>query len=193
MKYKKSALTKQEKRTVMNSHPSKTLAEIQAKTHIEAYPHRLQNAFTWLPNHERPPIFPWLPKPYYPNKELRKPLFWLSGGSSCWFVNNSSETLTYVGALSGGFASVDDEAPITVSSSQFRYYYEQVLPNEAVLVEELDIIFDSDFMMQITIEIDSPTFGKLKMRSEIGKGSIPETIFIWDSGEYAKYAQIKVL
>lgn len=191
MKNKKSALTKQEKRDIMNKRPSKTLAEIQTESESKVTPNRLLNAFNWLPKHERPPIFPGLPKPYYPNKEERKPLFWLSGGISCWFVNNSSETLTYVGALSGGFASVDDEAPITVSSSRFRYYYEQILPNEAVLVEELDIIFDSDFMMQITIEIDSSTFGKLEMRSEMGKGSIPETIFIWDTGEYAKYAQIK--
>lgn len=61
------------------------------------------------------------------------------------------------------------------------------------LVEALDPIYDSDYAIQVDVELKSPTYGRLQMRGDAGKGSQSEHIFNWNTGEHAKYANIKVL
>lgn len=151
---------------------------------------RVLHAFDWIPPHARRSMFPGAAPVYWPNKETRKPLFWCSPGLECWFVNQSEETLPYVGALSAGFVSGDD-VTIPVTSAGYRYYYENVLPGEAVLVEDIEFVFESDYVLQVQIETETQQFGKLELWSESGKGGIPETIFIWNTGEFGKYVHVK--
>ena len=140
-------------------------------------PKVLKNAFSWTPKHLRhsgfgPPLPPRKPDP-------RKPLLWLSRqGADLYLINDTDETLASVSASSGGFATADDAA-IPVGGDQ-GYFYEHVQPGDAVKVDEYDIIFDSDFLLAVYIEIHSAKFGLLKLASPAEKGGVHEAVLLWD-------------
>jgi hypothetical protein len=143
---------------------------------------RLSNKFEWLPPEKRPSRFPGAKPPRKP--ETRKPLFFLArDGDDVYFVNDSTETLNTVVSDAGGLLNIDDEEDIGVSGP--KYSYENVLPGEAVKVENYHPMFDSDFLLQLEVKVWSPAFGGKTFRA-IGKGGVKETVLFWDTGEAGK-------
>ena len=70
------------------------------------------------------------------------------------------------------------------------YRYDSVQPNEAVKVEQYDLIYDSDFMLQITIEVKSPSRGLMDFRS-MSKGEVDAGVLLWDTGVLGMYVGSK--
>lgn len=141
-------------------------------------PKVLKNAFTWTPKHLRhsgfgPPLPPRKP-------DYRTPLLWLRRqDSELYLINHTDETLDSVRAYSGGFATADDAA-IPVGSAD-DYAYAHVQPGDAVKVDEYDMIFDSDFVLAVYIEIRSAKLGELKLASPAEKGGVNEAVLLWES------------
>ena len=69
------------------------------------------------------------------------------------------------------------------SDKSYLFYYEQVLPNEAVLVQVLHPIFDNGNFYSIKIVFESAQFGKLRVFTPGGRDYVDRE-FIWDNGEY---------
>ena len=183
MKTKKTALTKEQKKAIMNRRPSRSIQEIYEAKAINSdgtiKHQRLLNVINWIPKHEKPSSYPWLDLPKSQSIETRKPLFWGKiSGDEYWFVNDSEEILHYVGIRN----SVDEETQ--TSTSSFRYYYENVKPREAVLVDVIHPMLDSDYLLQLKIELESKLFGKLLLHTGVEKGYIPETVFVWKTDEF---------
>ncbi len=81
----------------------------------------LQNEFTYTPLH----LIPGMP-PRKPDNRL--PLLWLARkGGELYLVNDSGETLDWVGTGVGGFISADDEILPVSSAKDYIYEYKQVL------------------------------------------------------------------
>lgn len=79
----------------------------------------------------------------------------LDGGDiGIFFVNNTEEVLERVTAGTGGCQTIDDEITSFGGSSP-QYSYEIVMPDEAIQVESYHIIFDSDYLLQLNIEVQS--------------------------------------
>ena len=129
-----------------------------------------------------------LPMP--PRKpETRNPKFWLDrDGDDLYFINDSEEILDLVSAATGGFQTCDD-AVLTVGSNN-DYVYENVMPKEAVKIEEFDPFYDSDFILQVYIDVKSKNEGSLAIQSPAEKGGIKEAVLMWDTGEAGRYTSI---
>jgi hypothetical protein len=124
-----------------------------------------------------------LPMP--PRKpELRKPKFWLGrDGDALFFINNSDEILDFISTSVGGYITCDDDvAPISGDG----YSYDNILPLEAVKVEEFDARLDCDFVLQVQIMVISKNEGRIVICPPAGKGGIGETVLLWDTGEVGK-------
>jgi len=120
------------------------------------------------------------------NKPDKKPLFWLDrDGEELYFINDSDEILDIVKTITGGFSTADDDV-VTVSDDN-GYYYEKVKPGEAVKVDEFDYIFDSDFVLQTRIYLESESHGKIELVAPAEKGGVEEIVLMWDDGELGKY------
>ena len=116
---------------------------------------RMLNKFEWIPPEKRVPRFPG-PLPHR-KPETRKPLFYVSRyGDDVYLINNTDETLTSVSSNSGGLQTLDDESMPVGGPS---YSYKDVKPGEAVKVENYDPFYDSDFLLQLEVEISSKTLG----------------------------------
>jgi hypothetical protein len=140
---------------------------------------RLQSSFKLIPLHLRNDGFP-------PRKpDMRMPIFWLTrSGDELFFVNDSDETLDLVTTESGGFQTCDD-AVMGISSNE-DYRYSNVKAHEAVKVEEYDDFYDADFILQVSIFVQSKTKGNFLMRSLPQKGGVSELVLLWDTGETGK-------
>ena len=75
--------------------------------------------------------------------------------------------------------------------SNDSYVYKDVMPHEAVKIDEFDMIYDSDFILQEVIRVFSKQDGCLEIYSPPGKGGIGETVLVWDTGEAGKGVMIK--
>lgn len=132
---------------------------------------RLQNQFDWIPLDKRNNGFP-------PRKpEIRVPVFWIAcNDNELYFVNNSEETLDLVSVDTGNFQSGNE-----------RYTsYHDVLPNEAVKIEEYDGFYDLDFILQISLIIQSKIRGRIQILTGAKKGGIGETVILWNNNELGK-------
>jgi hypothetical protein len=137
-------------------------------------PKVLKNAFTWTPTHSRQGRLGHSRK-----ADDRKPLLWLTrDGQELYLVNDSGEILESVRASSGGYGTADDQG-IPVGSAN-GYVYEQVQPGEAVKVDEFDMIFDSDFVLAVYVEIRSAKLGHLELASPAEKGGVKKAVLLWD-------------
>jgi hypothetical protein len=121
-----------------------------------------------------------LPLWFVTNGELGKDMVY-----DIFFVNKSDEVLTIVESGGGGFQTIDDDAVMSVGGPKFRY--ENVLPGEAVKIETYDIVYDSDFLLQLTVTIKSPRLGTIVWR-EISKGC-PTGIILWEDGSLDRSAR----
>jgi len=143
---------------------------------------RIKGEYAWIPMDKRVGIF-GLPMPYR-KPELRKPKFWLDrDGGELYFINDSEEVLDFISTSTGGFATFDDDV-VTVGNT--GYTYKDVMPQEAVKIEEFDGYYDLDFVLQVIIYLKSKNEGDLQISPPAKKGGIGETILIWDTGEVAK-------
>jgi hypothetical protein len=110
-------------------------------------------------------------------------------GEELYFVNDSTETLNSVSTCTGGCQTLDDEV-MPVSSPDPLYLYKNVKPGEAVKVEHYDPYWDSDYLLQLEVELSSPTHGN-KIFRVLGKGGIDDTVLLWDTGEAGKYVNME--
>jgi hypothetical protein len=100
--------------------------------------------------------------------EKKKPVFYvIRYGEELYFVNGSTETLNSVSTSTGGCQTLDDEV-MPISSPDPLYLYKNVKPGEAVKVEHYDRYWDSDYLLQLEVELSSPTYGNKIFR--VGTG-----------------------
>ena len=122
--------------------------------------------------------------------EKKKPVFYvIRDGEELYFVNDSTETLNSISTVTGGCQTLDDEV-MSVSSPDPLYLYKNVKPGEAVKVEHYDRYWDSDYLLQLEVELSSPTHGD-KIFRVIGKGGIDSTVLFWATGEAGKYVNME--
>jgi hypothetical protein len=122
--------------------------------------------------------------------EKKNPVFYvIRDGEELYFVNDSTETLNSVSTCTGGCQTLDDEV-MPVSSPDPLYLYKNVKPGEAVKVEHYDPYWDSDYLLQLEVELSSPTHGN-KIFRVLGKGGIDDTVLLWDTGEAGKYVNME--
>jgi hypothetical protein len=105
-------------------------------------------------------------------------------GDDVYFVNHCTETLNNVASDSGGLLYIDEEEGDIIVGGP-KYSYKNVMPGEAVKVENYHPMFDSDFILQLEVEVSSPAIGVKKFRV-IEKGGVKETVLLWDTGEAGK-------
>ena len=131
------------------------------------------------------------PKSRFPGvflpKEERIPAFYLAVQdnkedhylSDVYFVNNTDETLDFVSSGSGGFQTCDDDV---VSVQGQDCFYEKVIPGEAVLVESYNIVYDSDYVLELSIEVLSRVLGNLNFK-ELKKGGFDSKVLMWKEND----------
>jgi len=147
----------------------------------------LENRFKWVPIAERKSK--WGPMPPR-KKETRRPLLWLTRDEKeLYFVNSSEEILDFVTTGTGGFQTVDDDC-ITVTAKN-NYEYKNVKPNDAVKVEEFDGYYDLDYLLQVSLEVQSKNLGSIEILSPCEKGGVDEAVLLWDNMENGKNVSIK--
>ena len=140
----------------------------------------VENEFTWAPLNKRLSRFGGSPPPR--NAETRTPLFWLARkGEELFFVNSSKDTLNFVIANSGGFQTVDDDV-MSVGNND-KYDYKNVKPNQAVKVEEYDGLYDLDYILQVSIKVQSKSIGCIELITPAKKGGVGETVLLWNTNE----------
>jgi len=107
-------------------------------------------------------------------------------------VNNSGETLNEVIPQTGGFLTADDEvAPVTSKSQKS---YEKVQSGEAIKVDEIDIIYDSDYVLSVSVEIKSQQLVHIEPYTMGEKGGVRgNLVLLWDTMEEGDYATMKDL
>jgi hypothetical protein len=147
----------------------------------------IENSFKWIPLDKRKSKFGG---PMTPRKaELRNPLLWFScEGKELYLVNSSEETLDLVAAGTGGLQTVDDDC-ISVSTKN-KYEYKNVKPNDAVKVEEFDGYYDLDYLLQVSLKVQSKNLGCIEILTPAKKGGIGETVLLWDTMENGKNVSI---
>jgi hypothetical protein len=148
---------------------------------------RVENKFTWVPADKRTSRFggPMPPR----KQENRHPLLWLAReGNEIYLVNSSEDTLDFVIATSGGFQTVDDD--VIVANSKDEYEYKNVKPNDAVKVEEYDGFYDLDYVLHISLKVQSIDIGCLEIISPAKKGGVGETVLLWNTKENGKDVSI---
>lgn len=122
--------------------------------------------------------------------ELRTPVFWLVRDDfELYFVNSSEETLERVIARSGGFQTLDEQV-LTVSNKN-GYEYKNVSPQVAVKVDEYDPFLDSDYMLQVSLRIESAQLGCVEIATLPEKGGVGGMVLLWNTGEYAKQLSVR--
>lgn len=152
----------------------------------------VKNKFTWIPMDKRTSKFGGPVTPRKP--EVRKPLLWLARvGNELFLVNSSGETLDYVIPSTGGFQTYYDSDEVVTISRDGVYKYENVSDSDAVKVEEFDEVYDSDYILQVYITVQSPKLGKIEIATPSGKGGVGEAVLLWDTGESGKYVNITKL
>ncbi len=63
------------------------------------------------------------------------------------------------------------------------------MPQEAVKVDEFDMIFDSDFLIQTSIYLESESYGKIQLVAPAEKGGVEEVVLLWNNGEVGKHVK----
>jgi len=134
------------------------------------------------------------PKSRFPGVSLQKeektPVFYLAVQeneedhyvSDVYFINNTDETLEFVSSGTGGFQTCDEDI---VSVQGKGLFYQKVIPGEAVLVESYHCVSDSDFVLELNIEVLSQVWGKLEFK-ELEKGGFGAKVLMWKEDDIKK-------
>ena len=124
--------------------------------------------------------------------EDKRPVFWLEltrrKQGDLYFINESQETLDYVKVEPAGYMTADDDV-LTLEAK--RTIYRDVLPHEAVKIDEFDGYYDLDMVFQIYLEVKSKTHGRMRFRTPPKKGYIPRQELLWDNGEPGEYVTVE--
>ena len=150
-------------------------------------------------DHKRIPDYPaWIPPhlqtdrlglPVPPRKaELRTPLYWLSRRRmEVYFVNASSFILDKLVSDTGGTITADEDV-ITLTSPQFEY--NNILPNEGVLIEFFDERADSDWHFQLSMHLHTNQNEHIQMLLPISMDDRSDIVLLWSNGDRHKYLGI---
>ncbi len=112
-----------------------------------------------------------------PSIPKRYPRITLVGSSSLYLVNESNEVLKSVKAEPWGFSG-----ELTLESDK-EYVYEDVQPNEGVLVYEPlkdDGIYYSDFVTGMYIWVESEELGKIRINPKVFKNGVEEQVLMYE-------------
>ena len=150
---------------------------------------RVMNQFFYVPINDRSskydPIAPLPPR----KGGDRKALLWMAAGenesnfiTNIFFVNSTDETLEEVIYSSSGMQTIDDDV---ASSASKEYSYKDVLPGEAVKIDEYDAFYDSDWLVVHYATVVSDKLGRIEYSTPPSKGCIGEAVLMWDDGEIA--------
>lgn len=118
------------------------------------------------------------------------PWLWLKVESASQFekdvflVNDSTDVLLVVKAGSSGLFTSDD-AVVNLEDNN-ETLYDNVQPGEAVLVDRFHDIYDSDFLLFLTLFIESPVFDRLEITTSLEKGHIAEQVLVSEGITFAK-------
>ena len=151
-------------------------------------PKRITGKFTWVPMDKRKDRF-GLPLP--PRKaEKRTPKYWLiRERGNLYFINNTNDIIDFVSSSTVGFETCDD---VVLPVSGKGYHYENVIPQEAVKIEEYDDFYDLDYVLWVEIVLKSEQEGTLQIQSPSEKGGIKkEAVLLWNTGETGKFVSVK--
>ncbi|MDH5859177.1 hypothetical protein [Lampropedia aestuarii] len=139
--------------------------------------------FVWVAPHNRVGRFGGAMPPRTP--ELRTPWLWLArDGQELFLVNNTPAALREVTIWVGGSFTHDDGAA-SVGDNQTRATG-PVPSLAAVKVDEYDDFYDLDYLLGVSLSIDSEQLGLLHLETPLKKGGLDETILLWNSGELGK-------
>jgi hypothetical protein len=112
------------------------------------------------------------------DKSIETPLIWLAvlelEGLDCevYLVNNSTEVISYIKPSSHGFFSSGEELLLLENNNKLDY--KDIQPNEAVLVDSFNRLYDSDSNLILSMEIKSELTGNVIVTTESSKGEIKE-------------------
>ena len=154
-------------------------------------PKRITGKFTWVPMDRRKDRF-GLPPP--PRKaEKRTPKYWLiRDRGDLYFMNNTNDIIDFVSSSTGGFTSSDDDTLMINNGVDSGYHYKNVMPQEAVKIEEYDDFYDLDYVLWVEIVLKSEQEGTLQIQSPSEKGGIKkEAVLLWNTGETGKFVSVK--
>ena len=140
-------------------------------------PKMLKNAFTWTPKHLRPAVS--APAAATQAGLSQAPAVVETPRLRTLSDQRYRRNPRFGACIQRRFATADDAA-IPVGSAE-DYAYAHVQPGDAVKVDEYDMIFDSDFVLAVYIEIRSAKLGELKLASPAEKGGVNEAVLLWDS------------
>ena len=99
-------------------------------------------------------------------------------------MNDSTDILSVVKAGSNGLFTSEDAVVNLEDNNETRY--DNVQPGEAVLVDRFHDIYDSDFLLFLTLSIESPAFGRLEITTSLEKGRIAEQVLMSEGLTFAK-------
>lgn len=100
-------------------------------------------------------------------------------GDLLFFVNHSGHMLDYVSSEAPGALATGD-GDLTFADGG-RYHYPDVHPREAVLLDEYDMVLDSDFYIALEIHIASAALGQWTFTT-INKGGAGSIVLLWEDG-----------
>ena len=152
---------------------------------------RIIGKFTWVPMDKRKDRF-GLPLP--PRKaEKRTPKYWLiRAHGHLYFINNTNDIIDFVSSSTGGFTSSDDDTLMINNGVDSGYHYKNVMPQEAIKIEEYDDFYDLDYVLWVEIVLKSEQEGTLQIQSPSEKGGIKkEAVLLWNTGEIGKFVSMQ--
>jgi len=151
---------------------------------------RVMNEFVYVPINDRHKgkYDPFPPSPPRKGGD-RKALLWMAAGdnesnfiSDIYFVNSSDEILKEVIYSSSGMQTIDDDV---ASSASKENSYKDILPGEAVKIDEYDAFYDSDCLVVHYATVVSDKLGRIEYSSPPSKSCIGKIVLMWDDGEIA--------
>lgn len=151
---------------------------------------RVMNEFVWIPFNDRHKgkYDPFPPSPPRKGGD-RKALLWVSSGdhesdyiTNIYFINSSNKTLNEVIYSSSGMQTIDDDVISSVSND---HSYKNVVPGEAVKIDEYHAIYDSDSLVSYYVTVVSDKLGRVDYSTLPNKRCIGEVALLWDDDEIA--------
>ncbi len=108
-----------------------------------------------------------------------KPLYgFLRWGQALYFFNHAPYCLDHVSIDRPAVQQVDD----TVVIAKYEpLVYENVKPDEGVLLDEYELFVDDDWMISVHVNVSSPVRG-METFGASGKGGPPSIVLLWDDG-----------
>lgn len=118
--------------------------------------------------------------PHSRTDQSTAPVFSLARrGELLFFVNHSDKVLDYVTSEASG-ALATGGGDMTFADGG-RYHYPDVRPREAVLLDEYDMVLDSDFYIALEVHVSSAALG-LWSFSTTNKGGAGSIVLLWEDG-----------